>query len=160
MKIKSKQIKDLSTSVTSTINSTSIDALSDVDVATKSTGQVLSWNGTNWVAANASGGSGSRITPTTVSAGFPYTISSPATSVVTLEYYINNGASNVVVNLPSASGDNAYLKIEIKRLGTGTVTVTPVASPQEYIDDLTSVILNSQYANLIICSDGTQWRIK
>jgi hypothetical protein len=92
---------------------------------------------------------------------FPYTISTPSSSVTTLKYLIDNGSSDVVVNLPTAASTNTDLRIEIKRRGTGNVTVNPVSTPsQQYIDGLTSILISSQYANLVIDSDGTGWNIK
>lgn len=160
-KIKSKQISDLNTSVTTRINSTSINALSDVDTTTNAptNGQVLSWNGANWIPATSSGGSGEgRIVNTIVSSGFPYTISSPASTVTTLKYLIDNGSSAVTINLPTAANPNTDLRIEIKRRGTASVTVSPSGS--QTIDGLSSVVLSSQYASLTIDSDGTGWNIK
>lgn len=160
-RIKSKQISDISTTITNTINITSINALSDVDTATTTptNGQVLSWNGTNWVPANSgSGSSEGRISNTIINSGFPYTIVSPASTVTTLKYLIDNGSAAVVVNLPTAANPNTDLRIEIKRRGTANVTVTPNGA--QLIDGLSSVVLSSQYATLVIDSDGTGWNIK
>ncbi len=113
------------------------------------------------VNATASGGGGeSRVTNTVINS-FPYSISSPASSVSSLKYLIDNGSSDVVVNLPTAASPNTNLRIEIKRRGTGMVTINPVSTPsQEYIDGLSTLLLSSQYANLTIDSDGTGWNIK
>ena len=115
------------------------------------------------VNATASGGAGggeSRTANTIVNT-FPYTISSPASSVSLLKYLIDNGSVDVIVNLPTAANPNTNLRIEIKRRGTGMVTINPVSSPsQEYIDGLSTLFLSSQYANLTIDSDGTGWNIK
>jgi hypothetical protein len=114
------------------------------------------------VNATATGGGGgeSRVTNTVINS-FPYSISSPASSVSSLKYLIDNGSSDVVVNLPTAASPNTNLRIEIKRRGTGMVTINPVSTPsQEYIDGLSTLLLSSQYANLTIDSDGTGWNIK
>jgi hypothetical protein len=138
--------------------------INELNISSPSNGQVLSYNSTSSKWENQAGGGGSsegRITNTIISSGFPYTISSPATSVTSLKFLIDNGASAVTINLPSASGDNANLRIEIKRRGTALVSVVAATSPsQQYIDGLTQVDITSQYATLVIDSDGTTWNIK
>lgn len=160
-KIKSKQISNFDTSVTTRINSTSINALSDVDTTTNAptNGQVLSWNGINWIPTTSGSGSGEgRIVNNIINSGFPYNISSPAATVTVLKYLIDNGSSAVTVNLPTAANPNVDLRIEIKRRGTANVTITPNGA--ETIDGLSSVVLTAQYAALVIDSDGTGWNIK
>lgn len=143
-----------------------LSQIKEINITSPSNGQALSYNSTSskWENQTISGGGGSsegRVANTIIDTGFPYTISTPATTVTTLKYLIDNGSSAVTVNLPSATGDNANLRIEIKRRGTALVSVVAATSPsQQYIDGVTQIDISSQYATLVIDSDGTGWNIK
>jgi hypothetical protein len=143
-----------------------LSQIKEISLTSPSNGQALAYNTSTskWENQTISGGGGSaegRITNTVINTGFPYTISTPATTVTTLKYLIDNGSSAVSINLPSAAGDNANLRIEIKRRGTALVSVVAATSPsQQYIDGVTQIDISSQYATLVIDSDGTGWNIK
>ena len=67
----------------------------------------------------------------------------------------------VTATLPTAASIQGK-KVHIKMLGTANITVTANASPnQEYIDysGQTSFVLSTQYSNLTLVSDGTNWLI-
>ena len=130
----------------------------NISLAYDANNQVINASGS--LGGGGGGSSEGRIVNNVINT-FPYTISTPSSSVTTLKYLIDNGSSDVVVNLPTAASTNTDLRIEIKRRGTGNVTVNPVSTPsQQYIDGLTSILISSQYANLVIDSDGTGWNIK
>lgn len=141
-KIKSKQISDISSTITSIVNTTSINALLDVNTSTNPpiNGQTLTWNGTNW-------------TPTTISSGgsslnFHVDVTSNNT-VLTLtdaETFVSvkNGSTAFNVYLPAISGKNTK-KVHIKRLGTAYVAVNVnSADTTKFIDfsGTTSFILS------------------
>jgi len=84
-----------------------------------------------------------------------YTITTPASSLLQ-EIYTVSSASAVTITLPNATLC-ASMEYHIKRLGTGTVTVNTTSS--QTIDGLTSVVISSQYANLTVISDGSNWII-
>ena len=135
------------------INSESLGDLSDVTVTTPSSGQVLSYNGTNWVNAAASGGSVPAVTSATPSSD--YTIST--TSGIE-EIYLLNPSVSINVNLPSAVTAGSGYKYTIKNLsGAYSLTVDPNST--ETIDGSGTYQLNVHYQSLTIVSDGTNWHI-
>lgn len=146
-KIKAKQISDINSTVTSVINTTSINALSDVDTITiaPTNNQLLSWNGTNWVPAtiNSSGGSTVALHADIIANNQTIVLSSAETFVA-----VKNSSTAFNVYLPLISGKNGY-KVHIKRLGTANVTVNVNSS------DTTKFIDFSGTTNFILASTGT-----
>ena len=115
-----------------------------------------------WGAEAAGGGGGAtRPTVTTPTGGvFPYAIAAP-TGATELEhiYLIDNAAVAVEVDLPTAAGIGGF-KLQIKRLGTATVSIDPNLSEQ--IDNGGAGVvfdLISQYASVTLVSNGTNWLI-
>ena len=112
----------------------------------------------SWVAQSGGGGGGYSVDLN------PQTITSSTTSPVTLnapsvshEYYIiDNGTSNITINLVSASTPVGEFFYTFKVLGTGTITLSP--STGEYIDysGQTSYTPAQYDATTIIC-DGSNW---
>lgn len=94
--------------------------------------------------------SGSRISVSELSSS-PHTISTQATSVLELVYYVDS-TSAFTVNLPVASATGQGLKINIKQLNSGIVTVTCQASDYIDVSSQTSINLN-QYDSLTFVSD-------
>ena len=135
----------------------SINALSDVDTATTAptNGQALVWEGASsqW---KPSAITVARPAYSTISA-FPATISAPASSISKAKYYINNGSSNVAVNLPAVSSCDG-VELVLKRLGSGTVTVD--ASGSETIDGAQTFSIPQQYASLTITATSSGWYIE
>jgi len=97
----------------------------------------------------------SRPTVTTDSSGTDSTISNPAASVLEDIYLVSNGASAVNITLPTVTSNSGY-KVQIKRLGTANVTVTPASGT---IDGAANQVLSVQYAAFTCCTDGTNWFI-
>ena len=142
------------------INNTSIGALSDVTINSVQTNEILKWDGSAWVNGTASGG-GSRPTVTEYTGAIVDLTSAPASTVLEVIAVCNASSGTQTVNLHTAVGHEG-LKYQIKRTGTVNVTVTPSTSPnQEYIDHSgqTSFVLSTQYSNLTLVSDGTNWLI-
>jgi len=146
-RIKAKQISDINATITSVINTTSINALSDVDTATATptNGQVLNWNGTNWVPATVSAGGGSTVTlhADITTNNQVITLSSSETLVL-----VKNSSTAFNVYLPVILNKAGY-KVHIKRLGTANVTVN--VNP----GDATKYIDFSGTTNFILASTGT-----
>ena len=106
----------------------------------------------SWV-AQSTGGAAPNVT--TDSSGTDTTIST--TTGIEEVHLISNGASNVVITLPAAATAGAGYKYQIKRLGTGNVTVDPNGS--EYIDHSaqTTFAIGAQYDSITLCTDGSNW---
>ena len=137
------------------INSENLGDLSDVTISTPSSGQVLSYNGTNWVNSAAGGGGGSVPAVTSATPSSDYTIST--TSGIE-EIYLLNPSVAINVNLPSAATASSGYKYTIKNLSnTYSLTVDPNST--ETIDGVGTYQLNVQYQSLTIVSDGTNWHI-
>ena len=91
---------------------------------------------------------------------FPYAVAAP-TGASELEhvYLINNLAVAVEVDLPTAVGASGF-KLQIKRLGTATVSIDPNGTEQ--IDSGGAGVvfdLISQYASVTLVSDNANWHI-
>ncbi|MGB0141635.1 MAG: hypothetical protein ACPF8W_01030 [Luminiphilus sp.] len=102
--------------------------------------------------------SGSTLPTVTTQTG-SYTIPSRTAGQLNLVVLVNNGASAVTIDLPSiASGDVGFM-IDIKVLGTGTVTVD---AGSNYIDDgaTTSILITTQYdSRTLLAGTTTDWYI-
>ena len=116
--------------------------------------QVLETDGSgvlSWV-DQSSGGSAPAVT--TDSSGTNTTIST-STGVEEI-HLISNGSNNVVITIPAAGTVGAGYKYQIKRLGTGTCSVTPSSGT---IDASSSFGLASQYDAVTLVSDGSNYFI-
>ena len=102
-----------------------------------------------------SGGAGSRPTVTTDSSGTDSTISNPAAGILEDVYLVSNSAAAVNITLPTVTGNSGY-KVQIKRLGTANVTVTPASGT---LDGAPNKVLSLQYSAFTCCTDGTNWFI-
>ncbi len=74
-----------------------------------------------------------------------------------------SGNETFTVTLPTAaaaynSTDSTGLVLEVKNIGTGTITVD--GDNAETIDGVTTIVLSTQYSSITIQSDGTEWWIK
>ncbi len=156
--IKSKQISDINASITSVINTTSINALSDVDTSTAAptNGQALVWENSSskWKPGTVSGGGGARITITNKTSNFA--ITDPVASSVYEEHYTMDSTSALTFTLPTAVGNNG-LTYHITRINTGGVTVATVSA--QTISGLSSVSIPTQWGNLTVRSNDANWII-
>jgi len=71
-------------------------------------------------------------------------------------HLISNGANNVAITIPAASTAGEGYKYQVKRLGTGTVSVAPSSGT---IDGAASFSLASQYDSVTVVSDNSNWFI-
>src|SRR5210317_643443 len=71
-------------------------------------------------------------------------------------HLISNGANNVAITIPAASTVGEGYKYQVKRLGTGTVSVAPSSGT---IDGAASFSLASQYDSVTLVSDNSNWFI-
>ena len=118
--------------------------------------QVLKTNGSGQLSfVDQSGGGGSRPTVTTDSSGTNSTISNPAAGTLEDIYLVSNGASAVTITLPTVTGNAGY-KVNIKRLGTANVTISPASGT---IDGAANQVLSIQYSAYTLTTDGTNWHI-
>ncbi len=152
---------DASNKIDSTVSlsSFSIDALSDVDTASvaPSNGQALVWESSSsqWKPGTVSGGGGgARITITNKTSNFA--ITDPVASTVYEEHYTMDSTSATTFTLPTAVGNNG-LTYHITRINTGAVTVATVSA--QTISGLSSVVIPTQWGNLIVRSNGSNWII-
>jgi hypothetical protein len=138
----------------SDVSAISINSLSDVDTATTvpSVGQVLKWNGTNWVpAADATSGGGGTNADTLD--GFDST------------YFLNY---NNLTNQPSipttftaltdtpanySSAGGRFVKVNA---GATALEFTSVSIPAT-LDDLTDVVISAPTAGDMLYYNGTNW---
>lgn len=135
-KIKSKQIKDFTIDVRSSF--TAGDNITISNGIISAAGNVVSTN-----------------RPSIYNKTANYTITTPANTLLQ-EIYTVSSASAVTITLPNATLC-ASMQYDIKRLGTGNVTVNTTSS--QTIDGLSSIVIGSQYANLTVVSDGSNWII-
>lgn len=159
--IKAKQISDINATITSVINATSINALSDVNTSSvaPTNGQALVWESSSSQWKPSTVGS---ITPDVITATFVSNIYTPATpSTGTLEVtYLLSPSANSTVNLTNIvpSAGNKGMKLNFKKLTAFYVLVVP--STGVSIDGATTgTDIIQQYACLTIQSTGSAWII-
>ena len=80
-------------------------------------------------------------------------ISNPSAQVIWV-VYDSTSSTAISVTLPTAVGISG-MRYDIKRSGTGTVTVNTTSS--QTIDGLSSIVISSQYASLTVVSNGSNW---
>jgi hypothetical protein len=119
-----------------------------------SANQVLETDGYGVLSWVDQSGGGSAPSVTTDSSGTNTTIST-STGVEEI-HLISNGSNNVVITIPAAGTVGAGYKYQIKRLGTGTCSVTPSSGT---IDASSSFGLASQYDAVTLVSDGSNYFI-
>ena len=71
-------------------------------------------------------------------------------------HIISNGANNVTITVPVASSVGSGYKYQIKRIGTGSVTVQPASGT---IDTVATFALASQYDSVTIISDNSNYYV-
>jgi len=115
-----------------------------------SAGSNISISSEGVISSTASGGR-----PTVNSISSNTTISNPGASDSWV-IYNSSAATAISVTLPTAVGISG-MRYDIKRSGTGAVTVNTTSA--QTIDGLASVLISSQYANLSVVSDNSNWII-
>ena len=134
----------------------SIDACSDVVITSATNGQVLSYNGTNWI----NSAPGAAMSRATVIASSLTTYAPPIVASGTIEVvYILSPAASATVNLTNISAaTNVGLKLTFKKTTASLVQIRPLTG--ESIDGLTAgTELINQYASITLISNGTSWSI-
>ena len=71
-------------------------------------------------------------------------------------HLISNGANNVTITIPAASTAGTGYKYQVKRLGTGTVSIAPSSGT---IDGVASFSLASQFDSITLVSDNSNYYI-
>lgn len=111
---------------------------------------VLQNTGSFWLLLNEA----PATTVITDSSGSDTTISS--TTGIEEIHLINNTTNNVTITIPAASTTGSGYKYQLKRLGTGTVSVSPTSGT---IDTASSFSIASQFDSVTLLSDGTNYHI-
>jgi hypothetical protein len=112
------------------------------------TGQLLRTDGsgvTSWV---------SPVTTFAQSGDYPITDTDGYTAIL-----ITTGVSARTVTLPTVA-DNTGREITIKKVDSGTGTLTIEGEGSETIDDALNVVLFKQFESVTVYSDGSEWHIK
>jgi hypothetical protein len=132
-----------------------IDTLSDVVITSAANGQILSYNGTNWI-NSAPGAAMSRATVIT-NALASYTPPTVASGVIEVLYVLSGASTTVTLTNITAAG-NSGLKLTFKKLTSTLLQIVPASG--ESIDGLTAgTDIVQQYAALTIMSTGSTWVI-
>lgn len=69
------------------------------------------------------------------------------------------GATNRTLNLPAVAGCPGRLYL-IKKVDSGVGTITIDPNSTETIDGASTLVLSSQYASVLIQSNGTEWKVR
>ena len=135
-------------------NNQSSESVYTLPIADGSDGQVLTTDGNGAVTFADAGGGGSA--PSVDEQNTTATLSSPSAGTLE-EVYTVNSSSAVTLTLVSAVTVGEGFKYQIKRLGTGAVTVDPAGS--EYIDHSgqSTFSIGAQYDSITLISDGSNW---
>jgi hypothetical protein len=134
----------------------SIDALSDVVIISATNGQVLSYNGTNWI-NSAPGAAMSRVTVISTSSN-AYVPASVPSGTIEVFYYLTTATSGTVTltNIPATG--NTGLKLIFKKITGAYISILPASG--ETIDGFASgTDMIQQYSSLTLISTGSVWSI-
>jgi len=122
---------------------TSLATLSDVTITSATQGQVLTYDGTDWVNANSSGGGGTAAT-----------ITFDDTDVEFEADDVQEAFEAIVKTLTQSE----YNSLSVAEQNNGTIymiTDSPVSYPD--LDDLTDVVISSPSNGQILKYNGTNW---
>jgi hypothetical protein len=129
---------------------TDLDDLSDVTITTPASGQVLQYNGTNFVNTTISSGglSYSPITAGTTNA------------VANTHYSVNTTSGQVNIDLPQLSTVTTGTEIRVKvRDATNSTIITGYNSGSETIDGAGTLILSVQYQAVTLIAGSAEWEV-
>ena len=106
-----------------------------------------------------SGGSAPTLSTLTATSNQTHTLSAPSAGVIEDVYKINNTTYNVTIALVASATVGSGFKYQLKRLGSGTVTIDPDGS--ETIDHAgqSTLVIPAQYDSITLMSDGSNWII-
>jgi len=126
-----------------------LDDLTDVIITSVSSGEVIYWNGSNWVNGTPSESGLKKLTVATKTADYTVTSSD--------EVILADATSgDITITLPSASTGLHYY---IKKIDSSSNKVIVDGDGSETIDGSTTQDIISQYDTIEIVSDGTGWYI-
>jgi len=140
------------------INSNLLKNNLDSDLLIAGSNVTITYSNNQYQISSSGGGSSSGDLPSIQSASpsSNYTIS---TSTGIEEIYLLNPSADIDVILPDASQIQSGYKFNIKNLSNNTITVLPLASPQQYIDNSTSFDIQGQNSSITIVTDSNSWYI-
>ena len=109
--------------------------------------------------SGVSGGSAPTLSTLTATSNQTHTLSAPSAGVIEDVYKINNTTYNVTIALVASATVGSGFKYQLKRLGSGTVTIDPDGS--ETIDHAgqSTLVIPAQYDSITLMSDGSNWII-
>jgi hypothetical protein len=129
-----------------------LENLLNVIITSVSIGQILQWNGTNWVNANSVGG----FTVTKITNGSPYTASTGA-NIYTI---YNSSGSAYTFNLNANPATNDTCVIVDAGLTSGAHTITVQGNGKTicaYGTSASNFGIAQNGASMSLAWDGTQW---
>jgi hypothetical protein len=168
-------ISDFNTAVAARFGVTSIDALSDVVITSPSTGQVLKWNGTNWVNdtdATGGGGGATNLSYTQQAGdgivvsdtGTDATVPAATSSLAGLFLPAEKTKLQGIATGATANDTDANLTARGNHTGTQLVsTVSDFSTAADariaaaVLDALSDVIITSPSSNQVLKFNGTAW---
>jgi hypothetical protein len=131
---------------------TNLDSLTDVVITTPSNGQVLKYNGTNWINdTDATGGGGGGLTWSRKTANY--------TAVNGDAIIADTSGGTFTITLPATPTTGTYIKlVDGANWGTTNLTVARNASTIEGLAE--NLIVNVGGIFLDLVYDGTTWEVK
>ena len=135
------------------ISGVSLGDLDDVDLTGVANANVITYNSTstNWEVSAVPAPKGTVSTYTTTTA-----LSTP--TAYNTQYIRANSSSAITITLPAASSDLVGFRYEIKRIGSGTLTVA--ANGSDTIEGGASITISVQGdARTIVAVSATSWEI-
>jgi hypothetical protein len=138
--------------LTITAGASALDDLTDVTITTPATGEVLSYNGSAWVNATASGGSSPTLTIDNKTAA--YTVVDGDLGKI-----INCTSGTFTVSLTAAATLGAGFNVTVWNTSTTSshvITIDPNGS--ELVDGVATLLLSRGEGLQLVC-DGANWQV-
>ena len=163
------------TGVVADISGASIGDLSDVTITAATTGEVLRYDGANWVDAqltlddlsdvsypasptkdqllqwNSTSSKWEPVDATTVTSATPGSTYSVTTHKGLEEVYILSPSTTCTVSIPTATTAGEGFKYQFKLMTANAMTIN------ETIDGVSGFTISNQYSSATIVSDGSAW---
>lgn len=145
---------NLAGDVTQTTSNSKVVALrgNSVSSSTPSSGQVLSWNGSNWAPGTATAGTASNIFPFTIVNGGSYTMTSSDHIII--------ASANTTVSLVSGVSIGREIEFGVTASGITLIVHSPTGYNWANQYPFGVTLSGAEVSSIrVICFDGNNWSV-